>query len=114
METFLSPELKQKAIAKAKQLNLSQSEYLKRLIEIDIYNIEIAPENKSNSDVSRYSFDNFHLATQDLQAKHKAELESQKKISELYQQQTEHLKEVIETLSSQPIIINNHDAHRLQ
>ena len=36
METFLSPELKQLATAKAKQLHLSQSEYLKRLIENDI------------------------------------------------------------------------------
>lgn len=36
METYLSPELKQQATAKAKQLHLSQSEYLKRLIEIDL------------------------------------------------------------------------------
>lgn len=36
METFISPELKQQAISKAKQLHLSQSEYLKHLIENDI------------------------------------------------------------------------------
>ncbi|MEM8832761.1 MAG: hypothetical protein AAGE96_26000 [Cyanobacteria bacterium P01_G01_bin.19] len=36
METFLSPEIKQQAAAKAKQMNLSQSDYLKRLIEIDL------------------------------------------------------------------------------
>lgn len=38
METYLSPELKQQATAKAKQLHLSQSEYLKRLIEVDLQN----------------------------------------------------------------------------
>ena len=36
METYLSPELKHKAIAKAKQLNLSQSDYLKKLIQSDL------------------------------------------------------------------------------
>lgn len=36
METYLDPELKQKAVAKAKQLNLSQSDYLKKLIQSDL------------------------------------------------------------------------------
>ncbi|MGL5833731.1 MAG: hypothetical protein ACRC1Z_10955 [Waterburya sp.] len=36
MEVYLSTELKQKAVNKAKELNLSHSDYLKSLIEKDL------------------------------------------------------------------------------
>jgi len=67
--------------------------------------ISVPPEVEK-SEITRQFFENYQLAIQDIEAKYRADLQGKDREKEIYRQQLQELRKIIETLANRPIIID--------